>query len=152
VVPTLLRLEAPAQEAPLDTLTVLVGAKPPRLLHAIEELLGQRPDFRIVGSAEGTADLAPRVRKLAPDVVVASLRALGRDHERIAQQIRQSRRATRLVLIHSVSVRPGDLRGADAHVDEQVLLKRLLPTIDRIARARQRKHETRRFAGNRRVS
>src|SRR5262245_14112618 len=89
---------------------VLVGHE--ALRRVVEELLVRRPGLRIVGRLSATSGLARELGRLSPDIVVASLRTLGRERASIPNAIRRASPDSRLVLIHPVPVFPCEAQGS----------------------------------------
>jgi DNA-binding NarL/FixJ family response regulator len=122
--------DALTREGLLTCLTVLVVVRPLRLRRVIEELLRDRPGLRIVRSEEAPG-LHRRAARLAPDVVVASVRALGREQAAFSAEIRRSSPRSKVILIHSVPV-TRDASGADAHIEESAVVRRLVSSVERL--------------------
>lgn len=131
-----------AAEEILGRLRVLVAVKPRSLVRLIEHLFHDDPELFIVGRpAEGTG-LARRARRLAPDVVVASTRLLGRKHGPVLADLRRFSPASKLILICPAEAFGSVARAsaADAHLAEEAIVRRLVPTLRQLgARVQERR-------------
>ena len=112
---------------------VVLVIRPKGLLRVVEEILGARPDLQIVGRYGETRRLASRLSRLQPQLVVASVRSLGREHAAISTQIRRSSPGSKLILIHPVPVFPCEALGPQLHLTEDVLVRGLIPAVERLA-------------------
>ncbi len=113
-------------------LSVLVAVAPNALGRIVEHLLDDEPCFRMVGRLTPGMDLARRAHRVAPDLVVANLRFLGREHARVVQDLRRFSPAAKVLLLHSYAM-PRSLGGAHVHLDEQAVVRRLLPVLRGLA-------------------
>jgi hypothetical protein len=86
--------------------------------------------LRIVRSEEARG-ATRRAGRRAPDVVVASVRALGREQAAFSAEIRRSSPGSKVILIHPVPV-PREASGADAHIEESAVVRRLVPSVERL--------------------
>jgi hypothetical protein len=129
----------PVQEQPTALLrterrlAVVLVIRPRRLLRVVEEILGARPNLQVVGRFGEVSRLASRLGRLRPQLVVASVRSLGREHAAISTQIRRSSPGSKLILIHPVPVFPCEAHGAQLHLTEDVLVHGLIPAVARLA-------------------
>ncbi|MBI3932750.1 MAG: response regulator transcription factor [Acidobacteria bacterium] len=130
VVLMMLRIEAPAQGGLVREIRVLVAVRPKGLLRAVEAVLRESPGVRVVGRLVDGRRLAHRTAQLDPDVVVAGVRALGRQQAAVVAAIRRGSPGTKLVLIHPFAVGRGS--GAEAYVEEPAVFERLVPCIERL--------------------
>jgi DNA-binding NarL/FixJ family response regulator len=111
-------------------LTVLVAARP-SLLRLIEHLLRDSPDLRVLGHRGSARALPRRAARASASVVVASGRHLGRECAAALEGVRRSSPRSKLVLLR---VRDDHiLRAADAELEEDALVRSLLPTVRRLA-------------------
>ena len=114
--------------------SVLVAVAPYSLGRIVEHLLEDEPSFRIVGRLAPGTDLARRAHLVAPDLVVANLRFLGREHVRVVQDLRRFSPAAKVLLLQTYAM-PRSLGGAHAHLDEQAMVRRLLAVLRGLAGA-----------------
>jgi len=114
-------------------LRILVAVAPRPLRLVIERLLVAEPSFQIVERLGPGKDLVARSRRVAPDLVVANLRFLGREHPRVIEDLRRFSPAAKVLLLHSYA-RPRGLGGAHAHLGEQAVVRRLLAVLRGLAR------------------
>jgi hypothetical protein len=113
-------------------LSVLVAIAPDPLGRIVEHLLDAEPRFRLAGRLAQGQDLARHAQRAAPDLVVANVRFLGKDHIRIVDDLRRSSPATRILLLHPYAM-PRSLGGAHVHLDEQAVVRRLLGVLHELA-------------------
>jgi hypothetical protein len=113
-------------------LGVLVAVAPDPLGRIVEHLLDAEPRFRLAGRLAQGQDPARHARRAAPDIVVANLRFLGKDHGRVLDDLRRSSPAARVVLLHPYAM-PRSLDGAHVHLDEQAVVRRLLGVLRELA-------------------
>jgi hypothetical protein len=113
-------------------IVVVVGHD--RLRRAIEDLLGRRTTGRvhIVGRFSRPRGLARSVGRLAPDVVVASVRTLGREHDAVFADLARVSPGSKLILVHPVPVLPRAAQRGTVHLPEDDLGRRLLPALERL--------------------
>ena len=111
----------------LRQLTVFVAVTPPSLLRLIGHLLEDQPEFRIVGRATEARSLVRLSGRLAPDLIVTSIRLLGREKSEALFKVRRSSPDSRLILIHPFRRVAWHLVRADAHVPEESLVRCLVP-------------------------
>ena len=104
-----------------------------RLRRAIEELLGNRPGrVLVVGRFSASRNLARSVGRLAPDVVIASIRTLGREHAAVSAEVARVSPGSKLILIHPVPVFACEALGRRVHLSEDDLGRRLWPALERL--------------------
>jgi hypothetical protein len=91
--------------------------------------------LQIVERVEDAALLPRRAACLSPDLIVAHPRALGKEPAGLVAAVRGSSPGSRLVLISSFVGPAPRLRccGADALLEEEALVTRLLPTLLELA-------------------
>jgi len=130
---TPLHEQAQAPQHPPRCLGVALVIRPAGLLRVVEQILGQRPDLRIVGRFGVTRQFADRLAELQPQLIVASVRSLGREHAVIAARLRRSSPGSKLILIHPVSVFPCEATGPQWHLTEDALVRGLIPAVERLA-------------------
>ena len=116
----------------MRNLNVLLAVAPDPLRRIVELLLDAEPRFRIVARLSPGTDLARRAHRVAPDLVVANLRFLGREHARVVEDLKRFSPAAKVLLIHSYAG-PHGLGGAHAHLEEQAIVRRLLVVLCELA-------------------
>lgn len=119
-------------------LNVLLAVAPDPLRRIVELLLDAEPRFRIVERLSPGTDLPRRVHRVTPDLVVANLRFLGREHARVVEHLKRFSPAAKVLLLHSYPG-PHGLGGAHAHLDEQALVRRLLAVLLELAGGAERR-------------
>jgi hypothetical protein len=103
------------------------------LRRVVEELLVARPGLRIVGRFSEIPGLVRELGRLCPDIVVASIRTLGRERASIPNAIRRVSPGSRLILIHPIPVFPCEARGNRIHLPEEGLVRLLGPAVRQLA-------------------
>jgi len=106
---------------------------PVALFQVIEQVLGGRPQFAIVGRLASFRSLTRTARKLLPDLIVASVKPVGTAVCHAVITIKHSSPLSKLILLCPVRdlARRALVCGADACLEQEKLLLRLFP----IARA-----------------
>jgi hypothetical protein len=103
---------------------------PPALSQLIRHLFHDEPEFEVLTSLRGVRSLARHVAQQRPELIVASVKPVGTGLCATALSIKQSSPLSKLILICPV----GDLNssarkcGADACLDQEKIVGRLLPT------------------------
>jgi hypothetical protein len=121
-------------EVGLRPLRVVIVVRHLRLRRAIEDLLGHRPGrVVVVGRVTRAQSLARSVGRLAPDVVVASVRTLGREHAAVSAEVGRVSPGSKLILIHPVPVFPCPAQAERVDLPEDDLGRRLWPALERLA-------------------
>jgi DNA-binding NarL/FixJ family response regulator len=120
----------------VNKLSVLIAVKPVSLSRVIEHLLRQVHGIEVLGRVEDAKLLPELAGRLAPDIVVANFSLLGREPGELVAGVKSSSPFTRLILISRVEGLASSARrsGADAHLPEEALVKRLLPVLERLGR------------------
>lgn len=113
---------------------VLVAVRPPALLRVIEHLLSNCPEIEVVASRSKGRRLAQATAAVLPELVVANGRLLGKEACQTIAEIKRSSPGSKLILISSVEGFAGAARrcGADACLDEEALVRRLLLTVRKL--------------------
>jgi hypothetical protein len=126
--------ESPPPDARATVLRIVVVVGHDRLRRAIEDLLVRRTHGRVqvVGRFSRRQGLARALGRLAPDVVVASVRTLGREHAAVSLDLARVSPGSKLILIHPVPVVPRSAQRGTAHLPEDDLVRRLRPTLERL--------------------
>jgi hypothetical protein len=103
---------------------------PPALSNVIRHLFQDRPEFEVVGSLPGLRNLAQRAGRLLPELIVASVKPVGTGVCPVVVAIKQSSPLSKLILICPITGFIGGARrcGADAYLDQEKLVRRLVPT------------------------
>jgi hypothetical protein len=108
---------------------ILVIAKP-ALAQLVVYLLESRPEFQVLRSIGGLNALKQQSGRLFPDLIVARVRPLSAGVGHAAALIKQYSPSSKLILICPATTFAPDARkcGADAFLDEEKLVGRLLQT------------------------
>jgi len=117
------------------TAAVLVAVSPASLARVVDHLLRERTDLRVVAHVDRGEALTRQVARLAPRVVVAHQRVLGREPARRVAELKASSPGSKLVLVapHE-GLGPRLRHGADACVGEEELVERLAAAVAVAAR------------------
>jgi len=115
-------------------ITVLVVG-PPSLSRIIGYLFASRPDFEVVGSIGGLSRLAPQAERLLPELIVATVKPVSTGVDSAVQAIKRCSPFSKLIFISSVSefVSVALRRGADAGLEAEKLVMRLVPTASALS-------------------
>ena len=107
---------------------VLVAVSPPALFQVIEYLFRGRPEFEIVRSLRGV---------VVPELIVVNVKPVSSGVCRTVQSLKRSSPGSKLILICSVKGFASSARrcGADACLEAETLIGRLLPTAQRLVKA-----------------
>src|SRR5262245_36343696 len=89
------------RNAPL-AVVVVAGHGP--LRRVLEELVEAGGGARVVGSFADPGELRLALGRLLPDIVVASVRTLGRERASLPNAIRRASPDSRLILVHPLPV------------------------------------------------
>jgi hypothetical protein len=117
----------------LAPLRIVIVVRHLRLRRAIEDLLGNRPGrVVVVGRFTRAQSLARAVGRLAPDVVVASIRTLGREHAVVSAEVGRVSPGSKLILIHPVPVFPCTAQEQQVDLAEDDLGRQLWPALERL--------------------
>jgi len=116
---------------------MLVAVSPPALFQVIEYLFRCRPEFEIVGSPRGASGVKLQGERLRPELIVVNVKPLGSGVCRTVQSLKRSSPGSKLILICPVKGLASSARrsGADACLEAEALVGRLLQTAQRLARA-----------------
>lgn len=106
------------------------------LAHVIRHLFRDLPGFEIVGSAAGLRSGAREAKRLRPDLIVANVRPVGARLSRVAASIKHSSPQSRLILVCPIrDLMDGARRsGADACIEQEKVVMRLVPTVLALSR------------------
>ena len=115
--------------------SVLIAVAPHSLARIVEHLVHGDARFRVLERLAADTDLARLARRAVPDLVVANLRFLGKEHVRVLEDLRRLSPATKVLLLHTYAM-PRSLGGAHVHLDEQAVVRRLLPVLHGLAAMR----------------
>lgn len=114
----------------------ILVVSPRGLCQVIEHLFQGRPEFEVVGSLIGLRSLAQQAGRLLPELIVAHVKPVQTGLCDAVASIKRSSPLSKLILICSV----GDLMagarrcGADACLEQEKLVLRLLPTARALSR------------------
>jgi DNA-binding NarL/FixJ family response regulator len=119
---------------------VLIAVAPQALSRVVEHVLQGHQGLALVGSADSDRKLATRARRTSPDLVVVSLRLLGRHPGASLVSLRETSPGSKLIVISPGTFAPPlRPRGADAIVREEALVRRLVPLLRRLTGRRARR-------------
>jgi len=112
---------------------VFVG--PRALSDVIRHLFHGLPQFELVGSLRDLKSLARQVGRLLPELIIASVKPVKMGLCAAAAAIKRSSPFSRLILICPPTVLSIDARkyGADACLDEEKLVRRLVPAASALS-------------------
>jgi DNA-binding NarL/FixJ family response regulator len=101
----------------------------PALSQVIRHLFHNRPGFEVVGSLRGVRSLAQQVDRLRPELIVANVKPLSTGVCAVVIAIKASSPFSKLILICPTSDLINSARrcGADACLDQETLVRRLVP-------------------------
>ena len=107
----------------------------PALSQVIQHLFDGQPDFEVVGSVRDVKGLAAQADRLLPELIVANVKPIGTGVCPAVIAIKQSSPFSKLILICPVEVLSGAARkcGADACLDQEKLVRRLVPTASAVS-------------------
>lgn len=123
---------------------MLVAVTPRALFDLIEYLFRGRPEFEIVEVSRSARGVPQQGERLPPELIVVNVKPLKTDICRTVRLLKRSSPSSKLILIFPVKGFAHSARrcGADACLEAEALLSRLLPTAQRLAGARQTKQLT----------
>ncbi len=118
---------------------MLVAVSPPALFQVIEYLFRGRPEFEIVGSPRGARGVGRQGGRLLPELIVVNVKPLRSGVCQTVQSLKRSSPGSKLILICPVKGFAHSARrcGADACLEAEALVSRLLRTAQLLARASQ---------------
>lgn len=122
---------------------ILVAVEPASLLRIVEHVLQRRPEFQIVAKTNRGSALVQQARRLQPKLIIANLRMLGEEAGRIIPEVKLASPRSMLIVTGFPQGlgRHAHKCGADAYLEEEQLVRRLVPTAQKMLR--QRPHATR---------
>lgn len=120
-------------------ITILLLSSP-AMSKVIEHLLRGKPDFEVVGSIGGLKSLGQHAGQVLPEVIVADVKPVSAGVCRTAASIKQASPASKLILICPVLdfARGARKCGADACLNDEKLVCRLLPVARALAHCKRR--------------
>jgi len=113
--------------------TVVVGVTPQPLMRVLEHLFRKYPEIHIVGRPRDIDRIKRQAGLLSPDMIVLHQRLLGKEARETIAAVKRSSPGSKLILIRSDEVRGGPRYGADAHVAEEAIVRRLPDIVARLA-------------------
>ena len=107
----------------------------PALSQVIQHLFDDQPDFEVVGSVRDVKSLAAQADRLLPELIVATVKPVRTGVCPVVIAIKQSSPFSKLILICPVGALIGAARrcGADACLDQEKLVRRLVPTASAVS-------------------
>lgn len=118
---------------------VLVAVEPAPLLRVIEHLFRRRPEFRIVARPSGGSALVRQASRLRPELIIFNMRLLGQEASKIIREVKLASPDSKLIVTGFLQGFRLHARecGADAYLEEEQLVRRLVPTAQRLLSQRQ---------------
>jgi hypothetical protein len=119
---------------------MLVAGTPPALFQVIEYLFRAWPEFEIVESSRGARGVGRQGGRPRPELIVVNVDPLRTGVCRTIQSLKRSSPGSKLILICTVKGFALSARrcGADACLEVEALVGRLLQTAQRLARAEKK--------------
>ena len=104
---------------------------PPALAQIIGHLFRERPELEVVGTMAGLRNLTRNAERLLPELIVATVKPVGTDVGKHVTSIKRCSPSSRLILVCPIPEFMGKARssGADAFLDQEQLVSRLVPTV-----------------------
>ena len=123
----------------LQKVDVLVAVEPAPLLRVIEHLFRRRPEFRIVTRRSGGSALVRQASHLRPELIIFNMRLLGQEASKIIREVKLASPGSKLIVTGFLQGFRLHARecGADAYLEEEQLVRRLVPTAQRLLSQRQ---------------
>lgn len=124
------------EEETLRKIRILVAVEPPPLGRIIEHLFHNQPNCRIVKCLNEWTPLAREASRLHPELIVISISLLGDGAAGIVADVKLASPGSELILIDFSH----DLRrhvrkwGADAYLNSENLVRRLVPKAEKLLR------------------
>jgi hypothetical protein len=125
----------------------ILVVSPPALSRVIKHLVRGRPEFEIVGSIGGLKSLPQEAGRLLPELIIANVKPVGMGICPAVVAIRNSSPQAKLIVICPVAdlIKSALRCGADAGVEQEKLVFRLLPAASALsasaARPRIKTHQ-----------
>ena len=114
---------------------VLIAVSP-TLLRALSHLFSKRPEFEIVVASLGDGEsLALEAGRLLPELIVVNVRLFGQEVFETLAEVERRSPASKLLLISPIEGFAHDARttGVDACLEESALVRRLVPTMQKLS-------------------
>jgi hypothetical protein len=124
------------EEETLRNIRVLVAVEPPPLGRIIEHLFHDQPHYRIVMCLNEWTPLARYASRLQPELIIASISLLGDGAAGIVADVKLASPGSKLILInfsHDLG-RHARKWGADAYLNSENLVQRLVPKAEKLLR------------------
>ena len=121
----------------LPRMRILIVSSP-SLAHVIRHLFRDQPGFDVVGTAAGLKSGARAAKLLNPELIVAHVRPVAARPCTVAASIKRSSPLSRLILVCPIRDLMHGARGcgADACLEQEKLVLRLVPTALALSRNR----------------
>lgn len=119
----------------MQKVTVLAWVRPPALARAIEWILRESPEVRVVTHNSRGPRLSRLARRWRPRLLLVSAELLAKDEGiRVLRALKRSSPRSKMVLICFSQERVGKAGrwGADACLATEVLVRRLRPTVRKL--------------------
>ena len=121
---------------------VLIAVSP-TLLRALSHLFSKRPEFEIVVASLGNGEsLALEAGRLLPELIVVNVRLFGKKVFDTLAEVERCSPTSKLLLISPVEGFARDARttGVDACLEESALVRRLVPTMQKLSNRSESLH------------
>jgi len=107
----------------------------PALSDVIRHLFHAQPRFEVVGSLRNLKHFAELAGRLLPELIVVNVKPVRTGVCPVLVAIKQSSPSSKIILICAVSTLISDARkcGADAYLDQEQLVRRLVPTASAVS-------------------
>jgi DNA-binding NarL/FixJ family response regulator len=138
---------------PLRRIDVLIAVEPPALLRFLEHLL-ERPEFRVVARISNWKALIEEVGRLQPALIICNADLFGQRAAQVIGDLKLASPSSRLLLISFVHELERLARkwGADAYLEDEDLVRHLIPTARKLARSRTARRNPKRTANTRTIA
>ena len=115
---------------------LIVGS--PSLAHVIRDLFRDQPEFDVAGTAPGLRSGAREAKRLRPELIVANVRPVAARACDVATSIKRSSPLSSLILVGPIrDLMDGAIGcGADACLEQEKLVLRLVPTALALSRSK----------------
>jgi chemotaxis response regulator CheB len=107
----------------------------PALSEVIRYLFRAQPRFEVVGSLRNLKHFAELAGRLLPELIVVNVKPVRTGVCPVLVAIKQSSPSSKIILICAVSTSISDARkcGADACLDQEQIVRRLVPTASAVS-------------------
>lgn len=124
------------EEETLRNIRILVAVEPPPLGRIIEHLFHNQPNYGIVKCLNEWTRLVREASRLHPELIIVSISLLGDGAAGIVAGVKLASPVSKLILInfsHDLG-RQARKWGADAYLNSENLVQRLVPKAEKLLR------------------